>query len=207
MTRLKEHIELIHSRTDFKINFAGITKLDEFNYTHGGSVQPGLSYHAHYTVDKKEYFMTEGNHNSNSKVIIKKQPDSLFSKYSESTTPLNKTPYPKKHHPNPSEEDYGRGFIDRYFCQLANDKNSELFEISKIDFENQNSLYRYFSLTWLISGDRTSIGRANRNTVLGLVLDEGNQNLGKLLFSLQFFRPIENSRDDLVQKLQRRKKN
>jgi hypothetical protein len=33
--------------------------------------------------------------------------------------------------PNPSESDYNRGFIKRYFVQKTNDKGSPIFEISQ----------------------------------------------------------------------------
>ena len=71
MSNLKEEMMQIHENTDFKANFAGITQLGEFKYTHGGSVKPGLEYHIHYTNDKEEVFMTGGTHNSSSKIIEK----------------------------------------------------------------------------------------------------------------------------------------
>ena len=71
MSDLKREIEKIHDKTDFKVEFAGVTQLGEFKYSHGGSVQPGMEYHIHYTNDKKEVFMTGAIHNSNSKIIKK----------------------------------------------------------------------------------------------------------------------------------------
>ena len=68
MAKLKEDMERVHENTDFKVNFAGVTQMGEFRYTHGGSVQPGLEYHIHYTNDKKEVYMTGGIHNSSSKI-------------------------------------------------------------------------------------------------------------------------------------------
>ena len=69
MSDLKREIEKIHDKTDFKVEFAGVTQLGEFKYSHGGSVQPGMEYHIHYTNDKKEVFMTGAIHNSYSKII------------------------------------------------------------------------------------------------------------------------------------------
>ena len=84
MSDLKREIEKIHDKTDFKVEFAGGTQLGEFKYSHGGSVQPGMEYHIHYTNDKKEVFMTGAIHNSNSKIIKKVSGDeSLFSTYSK----------------------------------------------------------------------------------------------------------------------------
>ena len=39
MSKLKEEMMEVHEDTDFKVNFAGVTQLGEFRYTHGGSVQ------------------------------------------------------------------------------------------------------------------------------------------------------------------------
>ena len=71
MTVSKEIIKKIHDSTDFKIEFAGVTKLGEFRYDHGGSVQPGLDYHVHYTNSKQEVYMTGGSHTEGRKIIIK----------------------------------------------------------------------------------------------------------------------------------------
>ena len=75
MAELKKEMKVIHDKTDFKIDFAGTTQLGEFRYTHGGSVQPGLEYHIHYTNDKEEVFMTGGVHNPSSKIIEKVRED------------------------------------------------------------------------------------------------------------------------------------
>ena len=69
MSKLKEEMMKIHKNTDFKVNFAGVTQIGEFIYTHGGSVRPGLEYHIHYTNDKEEVFMTGNTHNPSSKII------------------------------------------------------------------------------------------------------------------------------------------
>ena len=47
MTLLAIRKTCYNDNTDFKVDFAGITRLGEFKYTHGGSVQPGLDYHIH----------------------------------------------------------------------------------------------------------------------------------------------------------------
>jgi len=61
--------------------------------------------------------------------------------------------------PKPSEKDYDLGEIRRYFTQQANNKNSEIFELSKQDFETAklSPLYLAVSLRWKISGPATSV--------------------------------------------------
>ena len=113
MSSLKEEMMRVHKDTDFKVNFAGVTELGEFKYTHGGSVQPGIEYHIHYTNNKEEVFMTGGVHNSSSK-IIKRVGDnkSLYSSYT-SKKRKPKQPYPNKFTPIPTEGDYGIGNFNR----------------------------------------------------------------------------------------------
>ena len=113
MGKLKQEMEKIHENTDFKVLFAGITQVGEFRYTHGGSVQPGLEYHIHYTNNKEEVFMTGGAHNSNSKIIEKvNDTKSMFSTYSNLNL-LRKQSYPKQISPIPTESDYRIGSFIR----------------------------------------------------------------------------------------------
>ena len=118
MSKLKEDMRRVHENTDFKTNFAGITQLGEFKYSHGGSVRPGLKYHTHYTNDKREVFMIGGIHSS-----------SLFSTYTKMKRNI-KQDYPNKYNPILTEGDYGIGTMNRYFTQKANNLNGELFEVS-----------------------------------------------------------------------------
>ena len=66
MSKLNEDVQKIHENTDFKVSSAGVTKLGEFQYSHGGRVAAGLSYHIHYTNSKEEVFMLGPSHNSTS---------------------------------------------------------------------------------------------------------------------------------------------
>ena len=207
MGKLQQDMERVHEVTDFKVEFAGVTEPGEFNYSHGGSVQPGLEYHIHYTNDKREVYMTGGAHNSSSKIIIKKDDHGLFTKYVNINSPSEKTSYPKKHQPNPSESDYRTGRFSRYFCQKANDRNGELFEVDKPTFDRKNSLYRFIALDWQISGVKLDVFRKNLRTILSFIRVRGNEQLSKILFPLQLWNPSEGSADDLRRKLQRRKKN
>ena len=205
MAKLKDDMERIHEKTDFKIDFAGITQLNEFQYTHGGSVQPGLEYHIHYTDDKKEVFMTGGSHNSSSKIIQKVKGDkSLFSKYT-SLKSSRKTKYPDKFSPNPTEGDYRIGVIYRYFARKANNLNGELFEVSEEDFKNRNNLFSYFQIKWRISGKKLDVIQQNKRITLVASAKRGNEQLRKIVFPLQLWNPPKGSPDDIQSKLDRRK--
>jgi len=64
----------------------------------------------------------------------------------------------KPYVPTPTQKDYDFGEIHRYFAQQANNKTSEIFELSKQDFESAklSSLYLTISLRWKISGPASS---------------------------------------------------
>ena len=204
MSKLKEEMIKIHENTDFKVNFAGVTQLGEFKYTHGGSVRPGLGYHIHYTNDKQEVFMTEDTHNSNSKIIEKVNgSQSLFSTYSELNSQV-KEDYPSKHTPLPSESDYRIGTFKRYFTQKANNLNGEIFEIKEEDNEI-NNLFRYIVLDWRISGLKSEVIRDNQVTIDLISRIRGNEQFRKILFPLQLWNPPQGSSDDIQEKLSRRK--
>ena len=204
MSSLKKEMMSVHENTDFKVNFAGVTKLGEFKYTHGGSVQPGLGYHIHYTNDKEEVFMTDDTHNTSSKIIEKvSESKTMFSTYSNLKS-QSKQQYPRKSKPLPSESDYRIGTYKRYFAQKANNLDGELFEISEDDFE-VNNLYRYFSITWKVSGTKQEVLLFNGGEVVPLSRQKGNEQLLNILSPLQYWNPPKGSVDDIQTKLNRRK--
>ena len=203
--KLKKEMKKVHENTDFKVNFAGITQLGEFKYSHGGSVRPGLEYHIHYTNNKKEVFMTGGVHSLGSKIITKANgSSSLFSTYTKMKTQM-KEDYPSKYIPIPTEGDYGVGNMNRYFTQKANNLNGELFEITKDDFDKPNNLFRYFQITWRLTGLKSEVIRDNTRTIDNFSRTRGNEQLRKILFPLQLWNPPKGSIEDIQEKLSRRK--
>lgn len=56
--------------------------------------------------------------------------------------------------PKPTELDYNRGYIKRYFVQKTNDKGSPIYEIEVTDktFFDSNPLYTVVELKWRIKG-------------------------------------------------------
>ena len=82
---------------------------------------------------------------------------------------------------------------------VANNPNSEIFEISKEDSENENSLYKYTIFQWRISGTREEVIRENQGTIRSQQREYPN--ITKVLFPLQLWIPPKNSPDDLEKKL------
>ena len=192
-------INKIHKNSDFIVRYAGTTNLKEFVYEHGGRVQPGLQYHIHYTNTKQEVFMTGGSHSSSSKIIKKiGGVDTLFRSYTKIAS-AEKTPYPVITIPNPSDSDYRIGSVTRYFTQLANNPNADIFEISEEDNDQQNNLFRYIDFKWRISGTKSEVTRDNQKTMSDI--DKDFVGIVRKLFPLQLWKPKKNSPTDLQNKL------
>ena len=205
MSKLKEEAKQVHEDTDFKSSVVGITQPNEFKYTHGGSVRPELEYHIHYTNTKREVFMTGGSHSTSSKIIEKIDgSNSLFSTYTKIKNVV-KNEYPKTYNPIPSEGDYGGGSLNRYFTQKANNLNGELFEISKEDFDNKNTLFRYVKISWRLTGKKSEVIRDNTRTINTFSTTRGNEELRKILSPSQLWKAPKGSIDDVTSKLSRRK--
>ena len=200
MSKYREKIKQIHENTDFKVEFAGTTELDEFIYDHGGHVQPGLDYHIHYTNNKEEVYMTGGVHIKSSKIIRKSQygKRTLFSQYTD-IKPSSKVKYPAITPAVPSEDDYRIGSFTRYFTRKVNDSNALVFEISKEDFDNQNHLFKYVDFEWRLSGTKQEVTRFNQKKMN--VANRDLPGISRNLFPLQYWKPPKNSPDDMRKKL------
>jgi hypothetical protein len=69
--------------------------------------------------------------------------------------------------PTPSDIDYKREYIQRYFIQKANDVGSHIFEISdesRMEFI-ASPFYTITSITWKIVGPLDEIREANRKSI------------------------------------------
>lgn len=89
---------------------------------------------------------------------------------------------PKLYVPAPTDLDYKRGYIRRYFVQKSNDKSSPIFEVDQSEYTrlSKSAFFTAVTIKWRITGpfDRTE-------TINGLIdngVRESNQlsiNLGK----------------------------
>ena len=175
------------------------TKPREFIYDDTNSyVKPDTLYSVYYTLDKKEVYLTGIKESSTSRIIKKVKDKTLFARYVELKTPSRQN-YPPSTPIVPVESDYRIGEITRYFTQRGNNTNSEIFEISKEDFQDKNNLYKYTSFQWRISGTREEVIRENQGTIRSQQREYPN--ITKVLFPLQLWIPPKNSPDDLEKKL------
>ena len=200
MSKYKKEIEKVHKNTDFRKPFAGVTELGEFRYKeHGGKVQPGLDYHAHYTNTKNEVFMLGGMHNPSSKIIEKVGGSkSLFKRYSELTI-STKDEHPSITIPKPSKSDYRLGMFKRYFAQSLISTNADIFEVSDDDFDEQNSLYTYIEFDWRISGTKEEVLRDNQITIN--FVNSELPGITRKLNAINFWKPSKGSLESLEKKL------
>ena len=194
----KQQIQNI--KTNIERTIQGLnTKPQEFIYSQTkGFVKPDTLYSVYYTLTKKEVYLTGITETSNSKIIKRVNNKTMFSKYS-SLKSLTRQKYPEVTPANPTDSDYRIGKITRYFTQKANDRNADIFEVSKDDFSSKNNLYRYTSFQWRISGKRGEVIRDNGATMIGQEKDYPG--ISRLLFPLQLWIPPKNSLESLEKKL------
>ena len=81
----------------------------------------------------------------------------------------------------------------------ANNPNDKIIEISEDDFNSKNSLFKYTSFIWKVSGMKTDVSIENTKTINGLIKEYFN--ITDLLFPLQYWKPPEDSVDDVQKKL------
>jgi hypothetical protein len=78
--------------------------------------------------------------------------------------------FPKTIVPTPSDTDYENGFIERYFTQKVNDKNSYVFEIDKEVYFDlfENPYWVSEIMKWRITGPITPVYNID-----GILTDKG----------------------------------
>ena len=198
----KQQIQNI--KTDIERTIQGLrTKPQEFTYEEGGFVKPDTLYSVYYTLNKQEIYLTGIQNTTNSRLIIKEIPDTLFGEYS-SIGVSQRQDYPKESTFKPTEVDYKIGEVTRYFTQKANDTTQPVFEINKETFNNQNSLFKYTDFTWIIRGLKQDVERENSTTIR--VSETELPGISRILFPLQLWTPPKDSKEDLENKLSRLKK-
>jgi|694.fasta_scaffold94296_2 hypothetical protein len=62
---------------------------------------------------------------------------------------------PIAYYPNPSKEDYNKGYIERYFIQKRDTKGAPIFEVKRTTFVQyyKTPFYTGVNLKWRIIGD------------------------------------------------------
>jgi hypothetical protein len=71
------------------------------------------------------------------------------------------------HVPTPTNDDYKRGFIKRYFIQKANDATGYIYEIDSLSFLNFkiSPFFNVVIIRWRISGNSDEIKESNYNSI------------------------------------------
>ncbi len=93
-----------------------------------------------------------------------------YSKAKGTTATIRK--YPKQYFPQPTNEDYRIGYIERYFAKPRANIKSIIIEINKDEYINlteifptpTSSYYNAIKLRWRIQGTFREMQRSNSNT-------------------------------------------
>ena len=157
-------------------------------YTNGEEfirVDTGVDYKGPYWKNSKGEFFTGKNPQQTPVVRLQKQQqdsdetpavpkkNSYWNKsYPNDVTQKNPGLSPNKYTPQPSESDYNLGEFTRYFTKKTN--QNIYYEISKEDYNKllaqddsiKWQLYQGITLIWELSGEKDSVYKTNRNTVL-----------------------------------------
>ena len=74
----------------------------------------------------------------------------------------------RTYRPEPSEEDYRRGYITRYFVQKANDFSSHIYEVGSSEYNKwlDNPFMRTVKLDWKIKGTSVEVKLSNRKSLM-----------------------------------------
>lgn len=138
-----------------------ITKEGEFQFLNGGFVREGVPYHIHYTINKKEYYMTGPEHHPLlSKLMIRRKNDSIFSQYIN-VFPAKREKYLDAHSFELTEGDLETGYVRRYFAKLKSNSKYTPIEIKEKTFNGKHKNYAKTSIKWRLSGTRDEIEKSN----------------------------------------------
>lgn len=83
--------------------------------------------------------------------------------------------------PNPTDNDYKRGWVTRYFVQRTNDKGSNIYEVNSTEYLrlNNKSVMTLASIRWRISGPISTQYDSNGN-----IVDKGVRESNRISISL-----------------------
>jgi hypothetical protein len=118
-----------------------ITKEREFQFLTGGFVREDVPYHIHYTINKKEYYMTGPEHHPLlSKLMTRRKNESIFSQYIEIFS-ATRDKYLDAHSFELTEGDLETGYARRYFAKLKSNPKSTPIEIKEKTFNGKHKNY------------------------------------------------------------------
>ena len=177
----------------------------EFEFSDGTLVKKNMPYHIHYTVDKKEHFMTKGMHGLQSKLMFKrngKQSDYFtYTNLNIKSSDIYLKPYKFE----VSDEDYDNGFVRRYYAKLRSNIKDAPVEISEDDYNVSHKNYFKTSVKWRLGGSKEDIEKSNKAAIE--LSSKEIPNLGGNLNVLELWEGDEPIQSESVkEKLERLKK-
>ena len=195
----KALIKIINISTQEIIKNAGITKKLEFIDELDNPVPEGIPYHIHITTDKSYWYMTSGEHETNSILIFKVGGDIPdFLKYRNLIGSKNQE-YLSENRTIPTLRDYENGFLTMYFARQANDRNAKIFEISRDDFLKVTPFYIKTDLVLRIIGEKNSVSQTNYSRILSR--QRSIPGLSNIVSPLQYFKPSRNTKQSVQDRL------
>ena len=194
----KELIDIITKSSVEVIKNAGVTKEREFVDSKDIFVPKGIPYHIHYTSDKREYYMTSGEHETNSILIFKQGKPTDFKRYRDLVGRKSQQ-YLEETRSVPGELDYDKGFFTMYFARQASNKTGKIFEISEKDFLKKTPLYTKISIQLQITGSKEIVREQNIREIFKIIRSLGGE--FNTLQPLQFYRPSKNTKESVQDRL------
>ena len=194
----KELIDIITKSSVEVIKNAGVTKEKEFVDSKDTFVPKGIPYHIHYTSDKREYYMTSGEHETNSILIFKQGKPTDFKRY-RNLVGKKSQQYLEETRSVPGELDYDKGFFTMYFARQANDVNAKVFEITQKDYDTTTPFYIKTDLVLRIIGEKNSVSQTNYSRILSR--QRSIPGLSNIVSPLQYFKPSRNTKQSVQDRL------
>ena len=133
----------------------------EFEFSDGTLVKKNMRYHIHYTVDKREHFMTKGVHGLQSKLMFKRNGKQSDYKVYTDIKKRKSDVYLKPYKFVVSDEDYDRGYVRRYFAKLRSNNKEAPIEISEDEYNVSHNNYFKTSIKWRLGGSKEDIEKSN----------------------------------------------
>ena len=148
---------------------AGVTDIKEFVYSYNSSlyVPSDMVYHKIITKTKKVIYQTLSKPQKHSEEIKRVKNLSTIEGYLEAKSHnLKVSKYFKNEKIKPNKADYKKGFLLRYFLQLASDDKASVIEVKKGKYIKADSIYHKAKIRWSLSTDIKEQERLNLKNTL-----------------------------------------
>jgi hypothetical protein len=135
---------------------AGVTDMKEFVYSYNSSlyVPSGISYHKIITKTKRVIYQTLPKPKKHSEEIKRVRNFSMVEGYLEAKSHnVRVSKYFKNEKVEPKKADYKKGFLLRYFLQLASDDKASVIEVKKGKYIKADSIYHKAKIRWSLNKD------------------------------------------------------